>query len=180
VTALSHSGEPSAHRMAMARHMHKNDDGCEKFYTARVCDVYCIPVNETMNLILVSNETHLQDRVVDFMVRRGNTLVNREYDVVPGKSQYGKGDLVFKTRSGHTMVVEVKAKNPRKASEQAARYAAWASVRMRVSTVYSTYVDTDPRNLEAQLKDVNIMKVPRANMIVRAAIRKAAPHFFCA
>ena len=52
-------------------------------------------------------EEKYQRKCFKELIDKGYRLIHREYELVPGQSQYGKGDLLFKKK--HTiLVVEVK------------------------------------------------------------------------
>ena len=115
-------------------------------------------------------EDTMQDCVVAYMTERGHSLCAREYDVVDGRSQYGKGDLWFRLKNGVNLVVETKVRHPAMAHEQAARYAAWVAIKTDARVAYATYVKSAPLPMSIQLSNMSIMDPVRAKTIIR--------HFF--
>jgi len=68
-------------------------------------------------------EIELHQNCVDKMLSYGWSLVDHEWNVIPNKDEYGKGDLVFKKHNMY-MVIECKRKETPKVYEQAQFYAA--------------------------------------------------------
>ena len=114
----------------------------------------------------------MQDCVVAYMTGRGHSLVAREYDVVDGRSQYGKGDLWFRLKSGVNLVVETKVRRPAMALEQAARYAAWVAIKTNSSVAYATYVNSTQTPMSTQLSRTGTMTPVRARTIITRFLKR--------
>jgi hypothetical protein len=98
------------------------------------------------------DEAQLQEDVIAYMSTRRWKLYRREYEVIPGYSQYGKGDLWFRKR-GKNVVVEVKTNGIRKVTDQARVYGAWVfAITEGEPVLYCTYVGTDRRSVYDQMK----------------------------
>ena len=56
----------------------------------------------------MNKEKQLQERAIQELSEDGWQLEEREYDIMPHHSQYGKGDLLFKNIQKELLVVETK------------------------------------------------------------------------
>lgn len=97
------------------------------------------------------DEDRLQEVVIAYMSSRGWNVYHREYEVLPGYTQYGKGDLWFK-KDGNNIVVEVKRKACAKVADQARVYGAWVyAITQGEPVMYCTFVGNQWNSVLDQL-----------------------------